>query len=214
VIVLALFLGWMVGYVGRQRTSTGTKGRVAVNGAALPAEAKAVDGASPGASAGPIRVFAQPTPAGPTIAPAILQRTETETPPRGGLVVYENGKVIFRAPQQASRLASTDADRRPVMVPSKVADEYLMQRVEPEYPEQAREQHIQGPVVLEALVGKDGTIEKLSTISGDSQLAAAASDAVRQWRFKPFFRNGSPEDFQTQITVSFRLPELANPAAR
>jgi protein TonB len=79
-------------------------------------------------------------------------------------------------------------------------------RIEPEYPETAREQHIQGPVVLEALVGKDGGVEKLSTVSGDSQLAAAATDAVRQWRFKPFYQNGSPEDFQTQITVSFRLP--------
>jgi TonB family protein len=56
------------------------------------------------------------------------------------------------------------------------------------------------------LVGKDGAVEKLSTISGDSQLAAAATDAVQQWRFKPFFKNGSPEEFQTQITVSFRLP--------
>jgi protein TonB len=55
-------------------------------------------------------------------------------------------------------------------------------------------------------VGKDGAVEKLSTISGDSQLAAAATDAVRQWRFKPFLRNGAPEEFQTQITVSFRLP--------
>jgi len=43
-------------------------------------------------------------------------------------------------------------------------------------------------------------------VSGDSQLASAANDAVRQWKFKPFFRNGSPEEFQTQITVTFRLP--------
>jgi TonB family protein len=91
-------------------------------------------------------------------------------------------------------------------VPARVADEYVEQRVEPEYPEQARNQHIQGAVVLVALVGKDGTVEKLSTVSGDPQLAVAATDAVRQWRFKPFFRNGSPEEFQTQITVSFRLP--------
>jgi protein TonB len=61
-------------------------------------------------------------------------------------------------------------------------------------------------VVLEALVGKDGTVEKLSTMSGDPQLAAAATDAVRQWRFKPFISNGLAEEFQTRITVSFRLP--------
>ena len=123
----------------------------------------------------------------------------------GGLVVYENGKVIYRTPPQSS-LQSKNAIDQPLMVPSKVADEYLVQRVEPEYPEQAREQHIQGPVVLVALVGTDGAVEKLSKISGDPQLVAAATDAVLQWRFKPFFRNGSPEEFQTQITVSFRLP--------
>jgi protein TonB len=81
-----------------------------------------------------------------------------------------------------------------------------MLRVEPDYPEPARVQHIEGPVVLEARVGKDGTVEKLSTVSGDPRLATAATDAVRQWRFKPFFRNGSPEEFQTRITVDFRLP--------
>ena len=123
-------------------------------------------------------------------------------PPVGGLVVYEKGKVIFETPPPSG----SHSTRQPLTVPSKIADQYLLLRVEPEYPEAAREQHIQGPVVLGALVGKDGAVESLSTISGDPQLAAAATDAVRQWRFKPFLRNGSPEEFQTQITVSFRLP--------
>jgi TonB family protein len=138
--------------------------------------------------------------------PASSQKGGTGVVPAGGLVVYENGKVIYRTPPQSSRPSAKDTAGQPITVPSKVADEYLVQRVEPEYPEQAREQHIQGPVVLVALVGKDGAVEKLTTISGDSQLVAAATDAVLQWRFKPFFRNGSPEEFQTQITVSFRLP--------
>jgi len=152
----------------------------------------------------------------PTPAPVASPQSEspqngsppsgTAVPPPGGLVVYENGKVIFQTPPQSSRHSAKDIGSGPVTVPSKVADEYLIQRVEPDYPEPAREQHIQGPVVLEALVGKDGAVEKLRTISGDSQRASAANDAVRQWRFKPFFRNGSPEEFQTQITVTFRLP--------
>ena len=121
-------------------------------------------------------------------------------------MVYEKGKVIFQTPPRSSTDSAMASASQPVTVPSKVADHYLVQRVEPEYPETAREQHIQGPVILEALVGKDGTVEKLSTMSGDPQLASAATDAVRQWRFKPFLRNGSPEEFQTQITVSFRLP--------
>ena len=190
VIAVALFLGWTMGYVGRQRAPVGTHAKAAVTATALPAPAKPPEGSALGASA----------------APVLSQKSGSGVVPAGGLVVYENGKVIFRTPPQSLPTSAKDTTSQPVMVPSKVADEYLIQRVEPEYPESAREQHIQGPVVLVALVGKDGTVEKLSTIKGDSQLVAAATDAVRQWRFKPFFRNGSPEEFQTQITVSFRLP--------
>jgi TonB family protein len=210
VIALALFLGWMMGYVRSPRGPVGTKAKAAVNATALPAQAKPPEGTALSASAA-VRAPDQPTPASPTTAPVASQQSGSQqsgagVPPAGGLVVYQNGKVIFRTPPQTSRHFAKDTTSQPVTVPSKVADEYLLQRVEPEYPEPAREQHIQGPVVLEALVGKDGAVEKLSTISGNSQLAAAATDAVRQWRFKPFFRNGSPEEFQTQITVSFRLP--------
>ena len=209
VIALALFLGWMMGYVRSPRGPVGPKTKAAVNAAALPVQAKPPEGTALSASV-PVHRD-QPTPASPTTAPVAPQQSGSQpsragVPPVGGLVVYEKGKVIFRTPPQSVRTSAKDTTSQPVTVPSKVADEYLVQRVEPEYPEPAREQHIQGPVVLEALVGKDGAVEKLSTISGDSQLVAAATDAVRQWRFKPFFRNGSPEEFQTRITVTFRLP--------
>jgi protein TonB len=82
----------------------------------------------------------------------------------------------------------------------------VLQRVEPEYPEAARQQHIQGQVVLEAYVGKDGAVQQLTVISGNSMLATAASDAVRQWRFKPFVQNGRAGEFQTRIKVHFVLP--------
>jgi TonB family protein len=214
VIALALFLGWMMGYVRSPRSSAGVKGKAVTNAAAPSAPARPLEGnaSSTGTAA---RAPNQTTPAGPAKAPVASQLSgvqptgsqvsEVAAPPTGGLVVYENGKVIFRTSPPTSGHSGKDAGRL-VMVPSKVADEYLVQRVEPEYPEAAREQHIQGPVVLDALVGEDGAVEKLTTISGDSQLAAAATDAVRQWRFKPFFQNGSPEEFHTQITVSFRLP--------
>jgi TonB family protein len=206
VITLALFLGWMMGYVGRRRAPVGTKARAAAKAATLPTSAKLPEGTASGASAVPVPGPDQLAPAVPVTTPVSSQKSGSGVVPAGGLVVYENGKVIYRTSPQSSSESAKDTTGRPMMVPSKVADEYLVQRVEPEYPEQAREQHIQGPVVLMALVGKDGAVEKLSTISGDSQLVAAATDAVLQWRFKPFFRDGSPEEFQTQITVSFRLP--------
>lgn len=207
VIVLALSVGWMVGYVRRPRGPVGTKAKAAVN-AALPTQTKSSD--SNALSANPaVAALDQPA-VGTKSAQAALQQNSqhngTGAPPLGGLVVYENGKVVFQAPPQASPSTAQDLPSPPFIVPPKVADEYVTQRVEPEYPESARQQHIQGPVVLEVSVDKDGAVEKISTISGDSQLAVAATDAVRQWRFKPFYRNGSPEEFQTQITVSFRLP--------
>jgi TonB family protein len=205
VITLALFLGWMLGYV----RSPGAKAKTSKNVAAQPAQAKPAEDASSSGTAA-ARVTDQPTPTSPASAPTVPPQGASEqngagTLPPGGLVVYENGKVIYRTTPQGA-VHTAKASTGPVTVPSKVADEYLMLRVEPDYPESAREQHIQGPVVLDAVVDKDGAVEKLSTVSGDPQLAAAATDAVKQWRFKPFFRNGSPEEFQTQITVSFRLP--------
>jgi TonB family protein len=212
VIALAWFVGWMTGYVKRQRLQVAPKARVVTDAGPQLAQTKPPENS---ALSVPVRAPDQPTPAN-TPAPIASQPTasqpsgsqpgETASLPTGGLVVYENGKVIFRTAPPASRQSGKDPSNGPVQVSSKVADEYLMLRVEPEYPELAREQRIQGPVVLQALVGKDGAVEKLSTISGDPQLAAAATDAVTQWRFKPFLRNGSPEEFQTQITVSFRLP--------
>ena len=208
VIAVALFLGWMMGYVRRPRGPVATKAKAAVNATTQAVQANPPQDAASTASAA---VPDQPRSSSVAAAPAASQQSGSQQSgasavPLGSLVVYENGKVIYRTPSQDSSHSSKGTSSGPVSVPPRVADEYLMLRVEPDYPESAREQHIEGPVVLEALVGKDGTVEKLSTVSGDSQLATAATDAVRQWRFKPFFRNGSPEEFQTQITVDFRLP--------
>jgi TonB family protein len=208
VIAVALFLGWMMGYVRRPRGPVAAKAKAAVNATTQAVQANLHQDAASTASAA---VPDQPASSSAAAAPAasqqsVSQQSETSAVPTGGLVVYENGKVIYRAPSQNSSHSTKGTSSGPVNVPSRVADEYLMLRVEPDYPESAREQHVEGPVVLEALVGKDGTVEKLSTVSGDSQLATAATDAVRQWRFKPFFRNGSPEEFHTRITVDFRLP--------
>jgi TonB family protein len=207
VIAVALFLGWMMGYVRRPRGPVAAKTKASVNATTQTMQANPPQDAASTASAA---VPDQPTSSSAARAPAVSQQSVSQQSgsavPTGGLVVYENGKIIYRTPSQDSSHSAKGTSSGPVNVPSRVADEYLMLRVEPDYPESAREQHIEGPVVLEALVGKDGTVEKLSTVSGDSQLATAATDAVRQWRFKPFFRNGSPEEFQTRITVDFRLP--------
>ncbi len=73
----------------------------------------------------------------------------------------------------------------------------------PTYPESARQSGIQGVVRLEALIGRDGTIIGLTTISGHPLLVTAALDAVKQWVYQPTLLNGSPVEVVTEVNVSF-----------
>jgi protein TonB len=91
-------------------------------------------------------------------------------------------------------------------VPEDFADDQIVRRVHPTYPKQARARKVQGTVVLEAIVNKKGTVDSLQLVSGDSLLAQAAADAVKQWKYKPYFHNGEPTEFQTRITIDFKLP--------
>ncbi|HUA15886.1 MAG TPA: energy transducer TonB [Verrucomicrobiae bacterium] len=81
----------------------------------------------------------------------------------------------------------------------------LIHRVQPVYPQLARDARVQGPVVLFAVISKEGTIDKLKVLSGHPMLVAAAIDAVRQWRYKPYILNNEPIEVETQITVNFVL---------
>jgi protein TonB len=81
----------------------------------------------------------------------------------------------------------------------------LLQRVKPQYPPAARIARIEGSVVLQAVIGKEGEIENLHVISGHPLLAPAALDAVRRWRYRPYFLNGEPVEVETKIVVNFLL---------
>jgi periplasmic protein TonB len=93
---------------------------------------------------------------------------------------------------------------RPVR-PSSVMEANLVHRVQPAYPPLARAARIQGPVVLQAVISKSGTIENLQVLNGHPMLVRSALDAVRQWRYRPYFLNGEPVEVETQITVNFIL---------
>ena len=82
----------------------------------------------------------------------------------------------------------------------------LMKQAQPAYPPDALRNGIQGPVQLLATVSKSGDISSVKILSGDARLAHAASDAVKQWKYKPYLLNGEPVEIQTQVTVNFKLP--------
>ena len=88
---------------------------------------------------------------------------------------------------------------------SHMSEGNLIRKVQPTYPALARSARIQGIVVLQAVISRQGTIENLSVLTGHPMLVPAALDAVRQWRYRPYILNNEPVEVETQITVNFSL---------
>jgi TonB family protein len=94
----------------------------------------------------------------------------------------------------------------PVSLSEDLSQALLLDKVQPSYPEQALKAGLQGAVVLQAWIGKDGSIRDLKLVDGSLLLGQAAVKAVKQWRYKPYFRNGVAVEAETYVTVNFRLP--------
>lgn len=202
VVTLALLLGWMLGH-----------GRMARKNAARE-ELRAAVAAQQARSALPVRAETsdqgEPTevPSSPPTSPG---KPGKPKPSPDGLVVYKDGKIIFRQVTPPRTPRSTKDDHEPgsltpVELPPEVAGTLLIRRLEPHYPERARRQNVQGAVILQALVSEDGGVQQLKVLIGNADLALAAIDAVRQWRFKPYAPKGKARQFETRITVNFALP--------
>lgn len=88
---------------------------------------------------------------------------------------------------------------------SRMREGDLIYKVKPQYPPLARSARIQGPVVLEAVISRQGTIENLRVLSGHPMLVRAAVEAVIQWRYRSYVLNNEPVEVETQITVNFSL---------
>jgi periplasmic protein TonB len=85
------------------------------------------------------------------------------------------------------------------------ASDLLSRPVQPNYPLLAKEMKVQGAVVLEALIGRDGNIQDLHVLSGPTILSTAAREAVKQWRFRPYLQSGQAVETEARITVNFTI---------
>jgi TonB family protein len=116
-------------------------------------------------------------------------------------------EVQPQAPATSSEVSSgnvpTDASERVRL--SADTTQVLARPVNPGYPLLARQMKVQGSVILQALIGRDGIIQDLRTVSGPAILAAAAQEAVKQWHFKPYLQAGEPVETQAHITVNFTI---------
>ena len=162
-----------------------------------------------------------------TAAPKEVAEEESEPAPlvvKGGKVPAHQQKSAaapdVAAPSMAGMtpgttptpnfVPSTNTGFKPVLqtlnISQGVSQGLLIKKVSPTYPAAAQRMRIEGVVELMATVSKEGAITHIKVLSGDGQLTKAATDAVKQWKYKPYLLNGEPVEIQTQITVNFKLP--------
>lgn len=153
----------------------------------------------------------------PTAIPKKIQMIKEDEPPPtagpagvvggvpggvpGGTMGGVLGSVMSSVPAAVPKAATPQR----VRVSQGVSQGLLIHKVQPQYPPLARQARIQGTVVLQALIGKDGSIQNLHVVSGHPMLTNAALEAVKEWRYKPYYLNGEPVEVETTINVNFTL---------
>jgi protein TonB len=115
------------------------------------------------------------------------------------------GGIPFGPASPAVVMAKPAAPKHPVTISSGVAAGQLISLIRPTYPAIAKAARIQGTVVIEATISRQGTIENLQVVEGPPTLRQAAIDAVAAARYRPFLLNGEPVEVQTSIHVIFSL---------
>jgi len=104
------------------------------------------------------------------------------------------------------KLDKNESDDYPLRVGGDVRAPVVIEKVEPSYTEEARKERISGIVIVEAIIGRDGLVKKVSVLKPlPFGLDQAAVDAVKQWKFKPGTLAGKPVDVVFNLTVNFRL---------
>ena len=107
----------------------------------------------------------------------------------------------------AAPSASNQSEKKagPLSVPAREIAGNRIGGEDPKYPAAAKKAKVQGTVVLDAIIGKDGTIHKLTVVSGPKELRKSSTDAVRTWKCKPYLLNGNPVEVETKINVVYSL---------
>lgn len=159
-------------------------------------------------------VEASPAPASPIITTnrAVLPPLEIEVVAGGKHRTVKSGDNSVKVDMQQDSLPSDQPatgagveNTAEHVTLSPGTAEVVSSPVEPSYPLLAKQMKVQGAVVLQALIGKTGSIQDLRVVSGPDILSEAARQAVKQWRFKPYLQNGQPVETEARITVNFTI---------
>ena len=207
VVCLALLLGWMVGRAGWQEAK---RERLSAAPPARPAVTASESDTQPQFAPPTSAVEAPKSPSKPAGRPSRKASVGDKAPAPGELVVYEKGKEIFRSggvaaaglrsPQELGASTQDASGAGYAALSDSVAESHLVRRVEPL---KVGNGGVDGRVVMDVFVGKDGVVEDVKSVSGAEQLTATAIAAVKQWRYRPYAPAGSPLKFKTRVTLNF-----------
>src|SRR5882762_7882370 len=200
--------------------STSTSGRASsATQTLVPRAATAAPPAKPSAGVGDspvIRIAANPEPETkqPDAAPIYVKSTtraktqaqaEESAPPLPSPLAVASANDHNLSGLMASASSSVPKPSlATVRISQGVSQGLLIKRVQPKYPPAALAVRAQGAVQIEATINKEGNVTNVKVLSGDPVLARAALEAVRQWRYKPYYLDGDPVEIETQITVNFK----------
>lgn len=130
----------------------------------------------------------------------INEAPEVVAPPDMSTAVTSPNPGLERLIEAPMSLPALGAPVSQGVIPGK-----LERMVQPVYPLWARERHVEGSVVLRVLIGEDGLVRQVDVVQGDPELARAAAEAVRQWRYSPYKLNNQPVATTKQVTLNFKL---------
>lgn len=143
----------------------------------------------------------------PTSVPTRIVTGPDATPPTilVGATCTTNCVPTVGIPTNGARpVLQSGAAHGPVII-SRPDPAQILRQVQPVYPPIAKAAGIEGTVVLRAMISRSGDVENLEAVSGPPLLARAAIQAVEQWKFRPYFLNGTAVEVQTQVTINFHL---------
>jgi protein TonB len=126
-------------------------------------------------------------------------------PPQIGILGDRNQEGLHSIMSEYVHPLPTAPTKSRTLRQSVIMEGNLIYQVEPQYPAIAKQLHIEGPVIVRAIISRDGVITRAEAESGQTLLARAALAAVRQWRYRPYYLNHEPIEVETEITVNFVL---------
>ena len=145
----------------------------------------------------------------PTRIPQEARNTNGEAPPAGGLAAVSmealNGNGASAAVFTGGGQSRMKVVPKVVTVSAGVAVGMLTRKTQPVYPPIAKAARVQGTVVMQATISKNGSVDNIRIVGGPVMLRQAALDAVKTWRYRPYMLNNSPTDVETTINVIFAL---------